>query len=369
MDYVVGFFTSKLFMANCVICIIMLETGLRAVQPLYPKKSGDKERDEKYKAFRRNDLHLIYRPVLYLFAPFMLIRWIGGIAAWSFCAIMTKIIMIGQKKDTPLTGLRNTLMVANVRLCAKINMVLLGCLFINIQNVFVDYSEYLGPEWTKEKAYWGKAGSTVVNHQSWIDILVNMYRQLPSHVAKAATTKIPFVGGVAEASGCLFFDRGSKDQRRDLLTQMAERQKLSEQGIYPPLIMNVEGGTTNGTSLIKFKKGAFVGLNSIQPVVIKYETALIDMEQCIVSLYSHILLASCNPYCSIKVKEMPTFKPNEYFWKNHQKEGEEQWETYARVIRHIMAIEGGFEESDLEVEDKFAYKELLNPKLKGKSSD
>jgi hypothetical protein len=44
---------------------------------------------------------------------------------------------------------------------------------------------------------------------------------------------------------------------------MAERQKLSEQGIYPSLIMNVEGGTTNGTSLIKFKKGAFVGLNSV----------------------------------------------------------------------------------------------------------
>jgi hypothetical protein len=67
--------------------------------------------------------------------------------------------------------------------------------------------------------------------------------------------------------------------------------------------------------------------------------------------------------------EFPTFKPNDYFWKNHQKEGEEKWETYARVIRHIMAIQGKFEESDLQVEDKFSYKELLNPKLKGKSSD
>jgi len=48
--------------------------------------------------------------------------------------------------------------------------------------------------------------------------------------------------------------------------------------IFPPLIMNVEGGTTNGTSLIKFKKGAFIGLNSVQPVVIKYNTGLIDIE-------------------------------------------------------------------------------------------
>ena len=120
-------------------------------------------------------------------------------------------------------------------------------------------------------------------------------------MAKAATTKIPMVGGVAAASGCLFFDRGSKGERRDLLSMMAERQKLSEKGIYPTLIMNVEGGTTNGTSLIKFKKGAFMGLNSIQPVVIKYETAMIDIDQCTISLFSHILLCSCNPYCSVKV--------------------------------------------------------------------
>lgn len=188
-------------------------------------------------------------------------------------------------------------------------------------------------------------------------------------MAKAATTKIPLVGGVATACGCLYFDRGDKGQRKDLLSLMAERQKLSEQMIYPPLIMNVEGGTTNGTSLIKFKKGAFIGLNSVQPVVIKYKTSLIDMEQCIIPLFSHLLLAGCNPYCKVQVRQFPTFRPNEFFWKNHQKEGEERWETYARVIRDIMAKEGGFELSDQEIEDKFAYREILYPSLKGKSSD
>jgi lysophosphatidylcholine acyltransferase/lyso-PAF acetyltransferase len=105
-----------------------------------------------------------------------------------------------------------------------------------------------------------------------------MYRQMPSHVAKAATTKIPLVGSVATAAGCLYFDRSSKGQKKDLLSMMAERQLLSEKMIFPPLIMNVEGGTTNGTSLIKFKKGAFIGLNSVQPVVIKYNTGMIDVE-------------------------------------------------------------------------------------------
>ena len=31
-----------------------------------------------------------------------------------------------------------------------------------------------------------------------------------------------------------------------------------------------EGGTTNGTSLIKFKKGAFVAEKTVRPVILKW---------------------------------------------------------------------------------------------------
>jgi hypothetical protein len=120
MNFIVGFFTSKLFLANCVICIIMLEYGLYAVKPLYPKNAVDKARDEKYKAFRRNDLHRFHRPILYILAPFMLIKCLIGIFAWVLCAFLTKIIMMGQKRDTPLNKLKLTLMTYNVKLCAKI---------------------------------------------------------------------------------------------------------------------------------------------------------------------------------------------------------------------------------------------------------
>jgi len=45
---------------------------------------------------------------------------------------------------------------------------------------------------------------------------------------------------------------------------------------YDPLIIYPEGGTTNGTSIIKFKKGAFVTLRSIQPKVFKYNNLFIS---------------------------------------------------------------------------------------------
>ena len=89
---------------------------------------------------------------------------------------MTKLILIGHKRDKPILGLRRTLLIFNLKLCAKINLVMVGCLFINIQDTYYDYSEYLGPDWKKEKVSYSNPGSTVVNHQSWIDILVNMYR-------------------------------------------------------------------------------------------------------------------------------------------------------------------------------------------------
>jgi len=69
-----------------------------------------------------------------------------------------------------------------------------------------------------------------------------------------------------------------------------------------------------------------------------------------------MMLMACNPYCSIKVMELPDFFPNEYFWANHSVEGEEQWQTYARVIRDIMAKKGGYKLSDLSIEDKFEYR-------------
>jgi len=35
--------------------------------------------------------------------------------------------------------------------------------------------------------------------------------------------------------------------------------------------------------------------------------------------------------------KLPVFKPNDYFFKKHGREGEDQVETYSRAVREIMA--------------------------------
>ena len=58
---------------------------------------------------------------------------------------------------------------------------------------------------------------------------------------------------------------------------------------------------------------------------------------------------------------MPIFKPNEFFFKHHQREGEEKYQTFMRVVREIMAEVGDLELVDEFLEDKFEYKKLLFP--------
>ena len=140
----------------------------------------------------------------------------------------------------------------------------IGLLPWNVTEVFieVDYKKYLGPDWKPSK----KPPTAIIsNHQSWTDIMFNMYFQSPSHVAKEATKRIPFVGYCAAMYGCLFIERDNKNQKRDMFQQILERQEEIEKGHYPPLIFYAEGGTSNGKQLLQFKKGGFFSLKSVQP--------------------------------------------------------------------------------------------------------
>jgi lysophosphatidylcholine acyltransferase/lyso-PAF acetyltransferase len=131
---------------------------------------------------------------------------------------------------------------------------------IDLQNCDLDYKKYLGPG---SKQTFENPSTIVSNHQCMMDICVHTLRQTSSHVAKASILRMPFVGPVTDALGGLFFERGDKKSSKDILTLIGERQKLCEQGLYSPLVIYPEGGTTNGSSIISFKKGAFASLRSI----------------------------------------------------------------------------------------------------------
>ena len=189
-----------------------------------------------------------------------------------------------------------------------------------------------------------------------------MYYQSPSHIAKEATKRIPFVGPCATMFGCLYVKRDNKDSKSDMYTQITKRQEQIEQGLYPPLIIYAEGGTSNGRQLLQFKKGGFFSLKAVRPQIIKYDHCSMDIENSIMKIQAISSFFSLCHYSrknQVHVYKMPVFEPNAYFFEHHQRKDEEKWQTYARVIRDIMADVGGLELSDLTIEDKFEYKKLL----------
>jgi hypothetical protein len=72
------------------------------------------------------------------------------------------------------------------------------------------------------------------------------------------------------------------------------------------------------------------------------------------------------------MKVYPVFKPNQYFWEHHWTEasGEQKWEAYARIVREeIIAKSFNFKLSDVKMEDKFAFKDLIKGKKPKEKKD
>lgn len=84
---------------------------------------------------------------------------------------------------------------------------------------------------------------------------------------------VPMMGKLALLLDSIFLPRGSTDEKRkEALDTIAERQDLIEKtGDYNPLLVFVEGATTNNTALLKFKRGAFISEKRVKPVLVNWK--------------------------------------------------------------------------------------------------
>jgi 1-acyl-sn-glycerol-3-phosphate acyltransferase len=68
-------------------------------------------------------------------------------------------------------------------------------LWISRSRKNVCYKKYLGPDW--EPDFDGRAGTTVSNHQSFVDIFIHAMYQIPAFVMKKKSLKFPFLKQLA----------------------------------------------------------------------------------------------------------------------------------------------------------------------------
>ena len=78
-ETLISIITNRIFIfVYLTICYSMINLGLKTLKPLVQKNQADIDRDEKYIAFKRNDMHKISHFLCYLTAPFILIKFCIG---------------------------------------------------------------------------------------------------------------------------------------------------------------------------------------------------------------------------------------------------------------------------------------------------
>lgn len=89
------------------------------------------------------------------------------------------------------------------------------------------------------------------NHISYLDILALLSVTPVSFLAKDEVRKMPLIGWIAKAIGCVFVERTDKASRQ------AARHTLSRISYHPPIVLYPEGQRGSGTELLPFRYGAF----------------------------------------------------------------------------------------------------------------
>jgi 1-acyl-sn-glycerol-3-phosphate acyltransferase len=91
-------------------------------------------------------------------------------------------------------------------------------------------------------------------------------------IARHKVRKFPFIGEGMAMMQALWIKRASSKSRKNTLNAIKERCKLyiKDSEVYNPIVIPPEGCYTNGTALLKFKKGAFVPMVPIKIVCLKY---------------------------------------------------------------------------------------------------
>lgn len=170
------------------------------------------------------------------------------------------------------------------------------------------------------------------------------------------------MGNLANIVDAIYIPRsGNEEQRKKIIKTITDRQdSIEESGKYAPLLIFPEGGTTNGTSCLKFKKGAFIAQKRIQPYVLQYSTdttvsPAFDVIQ-VLALFIFTLSWSC---LSCKVLKLPEVYPTEFMFQREEAKGLEPWEAYANVCREIMCKAGNLKPCDISLREKKHYEGFM----------
>jgi 1-acyl-sn-glycerol-3-phosphate acyltransferase len=354
------FFFNKVFIFCYIIYAILSYFVVKHVMKQTEKyriiKPEDKPIHEKYPEFRRLDAKCWDEKSLLIGA--ILFSWIklaGVLSSIIICYVSLKVMLWGKNiEDYHNIEIKNKAEKI-ARISAKLVRLSFGIIVEDVK-VDYDYSKYLGKGYTQDKS-----AANISNHSSWLEILLFIEKLGAGFITSVHVKSFPMIGYIATTLGCIFVDRNDKKDREAVLNKVSKKltdiysgEDLSKILIFP------EGTTSNTTSILPFKKGAFYCKLPLKPYVITFEVInKISLAMEVIEILYHAFIIICTPVHHIKIYSLPVFSPNEYFFSQNNT-GKEDWIYYADTLRDIMCDVSGLKKSlSGSWEDKKQYLDFL----------
>jgi lysophosphatidylcholine acyltransferase / lyso-PAF acetyltransferase len=148
------------------------------------------------------------------------------------------------------------------------------------------------------------------------------------------------------------------------LKQRTERAMKNDK--IPAMVAFPEGTTTNGETLLEFKRGAFCALSKIKPLFMEYSGPFFYPHYCILPMKYHLFIQFSQILTYMTVYELPIIYPTEYMFKNWNiNKREDKSLIYADVVREIYSETFKRPKSPLNFHDlKELYQMVFEQKMK-----
>ena len=358
---------------SAIITYIIYKEQVVYYKPIYVTKKSEKEGeiDEKvnlhdlFEEFRKRD-----KPIN-IFRLFFGVLIFGVIRLISFviCSTITtyKVSNRIKEKNHKLKKEDIDYICSTTKFFTKIFLDISG-IRVNVKHlpdekILPIYKKYFGPDYKID--YDGKFSCYISNHTCIYDLIFAMTFYGCGFVAKDAVKDYFIFGKLAAALDTMFVDRNTTNSKKDILSEIVQRQKDFIEGKpVMPFMIYPEGTTTSGRHLLKFKKGAFSSLLPVKATILFPNLSNEYHLSCGSSDVAMNFFRSLSKLYNItEYVELPIISPNEYMYTNYAHFGKEKWEIFAEVSRRIMLEIGNFKETKYGIRDSFRYCSCIEKKI------
>ena len=171
-----------------------------------------------------------------------------------------------------------------------------------------------------------------------------------SFLGRIENEEIPIIGKIVQLYQPIAVTREDSHSRQKTLEQIIMRSHSfmvdDKKDKWPQIIMSPEGTTSNGRSLITFKKGAFVSGYPVQPIIIQYPNQIDTVTWTWNQKHGPmtvLFITLAVPITRAVVEFLPPYIPNE--------SEKEDPKLYASNVRHYMAKYLSIPTSNVSLED------------------